>query len=82
MYRKDGPEEVRSLGETERDGVTAMSASGGFGPARVCAVMFGNVDITLGSAAEPLLERHIEASGGQFRGCAVFQRLGCSRQNP
>ncbi len=69
MYRKDGPEEERSLGETEFvTGQAAMSASGEFGPARACAVMFGNVDITLGAAAEPLLERHIEASGGRFRG--------------
>ena len=69
MYRKDGPEEERSLGETEFvTGQAAMSASGEFGPARACAVMFGNVDMTLGAAAEPLLERHIEASGGRFRG--------------
>ncbi len=69
MYRKDGPEEERSLGETEFvTGQAAMSASGEFGPARACAVMFGNVEMTLGAAAEPLLERHIEASGGRFRG--------------
>ena len=69
MYRKDGPEEERSLGETEFvTGQAAMSASGEFGPAWACAVMFGNVDMTLGAAAEPLLERHIEASGGRFRG--------------
>ena len=69
MYRKDGPEEERSLGETEFvTGQAAMSASGEFGPARACAVMFGNVDMTLGAAAEPLLEWHIEASGGRFRG--------------
>ena len=69
MYRKDGPEEECSLGETEFvTGQAAMSASGEFGPARACAVMFGNVDMTLGAAAEPLLERHIEASGGRFRG--------------
>ena len=69
MYRKDGPEEERSLDKTEFvTGQAAMSASGEFGPARACAVMFGNVDMTLGAAAEPLLERHIEASGGRFRG--------------
>ena len=69
MYRNVGLEEERSLGETEFvTGQAAMSASGEFGPARACAVMFGNVDMTLGAAAEPLLERHIEASGGRFRG--------------
>jgi len=69
MYRQDGIEEQRSLGETEFvRGQAAMSASGEFGSARACDVMFGNVDLTLGSAAEPLLEQHIEASGGRFRG--------------
>lgn len=69
MYRKYGPEEQRSLGETEFvRGQAAMSASGEFGNARACDVMFGNVDLTLGGAIEPLLEQHIEASGGRFRG--------------
>lgn len=45
-----------------------MSASGEFGSTRACDVMFGNVDLTLGGAVEPLLEQHIEASGGRFRG--------------
>jgi len=69
MYRADGPEEARALGETEFvRGQAAMSASGGFGTARACEAMFGNVDLTLGAAAEPLLEQHIDASGGGFRG--------------
>jgi len=69
MYRKDGVEEQRSLGETEFvRGQAAMSASGEFGSTRACDVMFGNVDLTLGGAVEPLLEQHIEASGGRFRG--------------
>jgi L-fuconolactonase len=67
MYRADGPEELRSLGETEFvTGVAAMSASGGFGPARACAAMVGNVDLTLGSRVEPILEAHIAVSGGRF----------------
>jgi L-fuconolactonase len=67
MYRADGPEELRSLGETEFvTGVAAMSASGGFGPARACAVMVGNVNLTLGSRVEPILEAHLAASGGRF----------------
>ena len=67
MYRADGPEELRSLGETEFvTGVAAMSASGGFGPARACAAMVGNVNLTLGSRVEPILEAHIAVSGGRF----------------
>ncbi|MFT6582951.1 MAG: putative TIM-barrel fold metal-dependent hydrolase [Alphaproteobacteria bacterium] len=69
MYRQGGAEAERSLGETEFvTGQAAMSASGDFGAARACAVMFGNVDMTLGAGVEPLLEKHIAASGGRFRG--------------
>ena len=69
MYRQDGPEEERALGETEFvTGQAAMSASGEFGPTRACQVMFGNVDMTLGDSVEPLLEKHITSSGGRFRG--------------
>jgi predicted TIM-barrel fold metal-dependent hydrolase len=67
MYRADGPEELRSLGETEFvTGVAAMSASGGFGAARACAAMVGNVNLMLGTRVEPILEAHIAASGGRF----------------
>tara|TARA_B100000676_G_scaffold282681_1_gene308690 strand:+ start:170 stop:535 length:366 start_codon:yes stop_codon:yes gene_type:complete len=51
MYRKDGLEAELSLGETEFvTDQTAMSASGEFGPARACAVMFGNVHMKFGAA--------------------------------
>ncbi|MCB1740086.1 MAG: amidohydrolase family protein [Gammaproteobacteria bacterium] len=69
MYKADGEESLRSLGETEFvTGVAAMSESGGYGAARACAVMFGRVDLTLGAAVEPILEAHLRASGGRFRG--------------
>jgi L-fuconolactonase len=69
MYRADGPEEERSLGETEFvTGIAAMGASGVFGPTRVCARMVGNVDLRLGERAGALLKRHLAASGGRFAG--------------
>ena len=72
MYRLTGPEQTRSLGETEFvRGQAAISASGDFGTTRACDVMFGNVDLTLGAAVEPLLEQHLEASGGRFRGVRI-----------
>ncbi|HBF64135.1 MAG TPA: amidohydrolase, partial [Gammaproteobacteria bacterium] len=72
MYRLHGAEEYRSLGETEFvRGQAAMSASGDFGNTRACDVMFGNIDLTLGAAVEPLLQQHIEASGGRFRGVRI-----------
>jgi predicted TIM-barrel fold metal-dependent hydrolase len=72
MYRQGGPLQERSLGETEFvRGQAAMSASGEFGSVRACDVMFGNVDVMLGDQVEPLLEKHIEVSGGRFRGIRV-----------
>jgi L-fuconolactonase len=69
MYRAHGAPEERSIGETEFvTGVAAMSASGVFGPARVCARMVGSVDLRLGARAGALLERHLIASGGRFAG--------------
>ena len=69
MYRADGPEDEKSLGETEFvTGVAAMGASGAFGPSRVCARMVGRVDLMTGDRARGLLERHLIASGGRFAG--------------
>lgn len=67
MYRADGPEELRSLGETEFvTGIAAMSASGSFGSVRACAAIVGNVNLMLGSRVEPIFAAHIAASGGRF----------------
>ena len=69
MYRRDGPEELRSLGETEFvAGCGAMADSGTFGEARACRAMFGRVELMLGDAVRDVFERHIERSGGRFRG--------------
>jgi L-fuconolactonase len=69
MYRRGGPEEEKSLGETEFvTGIAAMGASGTFGSVRVCERMVGKVDLTLGGRARGLLERHLIASGGRFAG--------------
>jgi L-fuconolactonase len=69
MYRATGPKELRPLGQTEFvAGVAAMSESGLYGPARVAAGIVGFADLTLGDAVEPVLEAHIRAGGGRFRG--------------
>jgi predicted TIM-barrel fold metal-dependent hydrolase len=69
MYRADGPEHLRSLGETEFvNGVAAMSASGLYGPTRACAGIVGNVDLRIGADAKHVLEAHIAVAGGRFRG--------------
>jgi hypothetical protein len=52
----DGPEELKSLGETEFVcGVAAMSASGNYGPTRCIAGVVGYVDLRLASRARACL---------------------------
>ena len=69
MYRADGPEELKSLGETEFvSGVAAMSAAGKYGPTKCIAGIVGFVDLKLGSRAKGVLERHIAVSDGRLRG--------------
>ncbi len=69
MYRASGPEEERSLGETEFvNGIAAASASGSYGPLRACAGIVGFVDLTLGDRVAPLLEAHLAAARSRFRG--------------
>jgi len=69
MYRAAGPSEMRPVGETEFvAGQAAMSASGQYGPARVAAGIVGFADLTLGDRVEPVLEAHLRAAGGRFRG--------------
>jgi predicted TIM-barrel fold metal-dependent hydrolase len=69
MQRADGPEEFRPVGETEFvNGVAAMSASGGYGPSKICAGIVGHVDLRSGGHAADVLEAHIRVGGGRFRG--------------
>ena len=69
MYRAYGPEAFRPVGEVEfANGVAAMSASGGYGPAAICAGIVSHVNLLLGEAARPVLEAEIAAGNGRFRG--------------
>ena len=69
MYRGKGPEGFRPVGEGEfANGVAAMSASGGYGKAQICAGIVSHVNLLLGDAAKPVLEAEIAAGGGRFRG--------------
>ena len=68
MYRAEGPEALRPVGETEFvNGVAAMFASGGYGAMRACAGIVSYADLTLGSAAGEVLDAHVAASP-RFRG--------------
>jgi L-fuconolactonase len=69
MYKVDGPVDFRSVGETEFvNGVAAMSASGAYGDFRACAGIVSKADLLLGDAVKPVLEAHVRAGGGRFRG--------------
>ena len=69
MYRAGGAEALRPVGEVEfAGGAAAMSASGGYGNAAICAGIVGHVNLMLGEAAAEVLEAEIAAGNGRFRG--------------
>jgi predicted TIM-barrel fold metal-dependent hydrolase len=69
MYRADGPVEMKPVGETEFvNGTAAMSASGQYGPTRLCRGIVGHADLRLGDGVARVLEAQIAAGDGRFRG--------------
>ena len=69
MYRQGGPVEMRPVGETEFvAGIAAMSDSGNYGTTRIAQGIVGSADLTLGERVQAVLEAHIAAGGGRFRG--------------
>src|SRR5262245_12095491 len=69
MYRASGPEALRPVGEVEfANGVAAMAASGGYGPAAICAGIVSHANLLLGDGARAVLEAEIAAGNGRFRG--------------
>ncbi|MGO1075807.1 amidohydrolase family protein [Inquilinus sp. CA228] len=62
-YRPDGPEELRPVGETEFIAAEAAGASNGVG-----AAIVGRADLRLGTRVQEVLNAHIEAGQGRFRG--------------
>ena len=68
MYRKDGPDEMRPLGEIEFvQGIAAQSASGQYGATDVAAGIVAFADLALGAEVERVLEAH-QAASQRFRG--------------
>jgi predicted TIM-barrel fold metal-dependent hydrolase len=66
QYRPTGPLEMRPVGETEFANSVAEAASG----ARVqaCAAIIGYADLSLGAGVVPVLEAHLAAAKGRFKG--------------
>ena len=69
MYRADGPEAMKPVGEVEFvNGIAAMSASGNYGPTRVAEGILGHADLMLGAAVGEVLDEEIKVGGGRFKG--------------
>ena len=69
MYRPDGPEQLRPVGEVEFvQGIAAASASGIYGEGRGAAAIIGAANLDLGADVESVLEELQEASPNRFRG--------------
>ena len=68
MFRADGPDHLRPVGETEFvNGVAAMSASGQFGETRAAAGIVSFADLNLGSSVGEVLDAHMAVTP-RFKG--------------
>src|SRR6185369_10546698 len=68
-YRPDGPEHLRPVGETEFVAAEAEKhAKAHPHGIKLCAGIIGVADLTLGDRIQEVLEAHIEAGRGRFRG--------------
>ncbi|MFC4595791.1 amidohydrolase family protein [Sphingobium tyrosinilyticum] len=68
-YRPDGPEALRPVGETEFVAAADSTCARGYGKGvNVCAAIVGHADLTLGSGVVPVLQAHVKAGNGRFRG--------------
>ena len=80
MHRAHGPAELRPVGETEFvQGQAAMSESGLYGPARLANRIVGYANLLLGARVAPVLEAHMVAAPGRFRGIRMntaFSKAG------
>jgi L-fuconolactonase len=69
MYRADGPQEQKPIGEVEFvNGIAAMSASDLYGPSRIAAGIVSTADVSLGDGVAAILDQEIAVAGGRLRG--------------
>ena len=73
MFKADGPDAMKPIGETEFvNGIAAMSASGLYGPTRLAAAIVGTAPLRQGDKpSAEALEAQITAGNGRFRGIRV-----------
>lgn len=69
MYRTEGPESMKPVGETEFvERLVSRSPYGQSGGPHVGVAFVPFVDLTVGTAAAPVIEAHIAAGKGRVRG--------------
>lgn len=69
MYRAGGPEHLKPVGETEfAVGQAAMADSGQYTSAQVARAIVGHANLLLGAAVREVLDAHLAAANGRFRG--------------
>ncbi len=66
-YRGDGPVELRPVGETETIAALAAQAQAAGAPG-ICAGIIGYCDFRLVDRVDAVLEAHVSAGAGRFRG--------------
>jgi L-fuconolactonase len=67
-FKQDGPEAYRCVGETEYVTKIAEQALSGNHGTKVAAGIIGTVDLRIGDESADVLDAHIEAANGRFRG--------------
>ena len=83
MFRADGPEQMRPVGEVEFvNGIAAMAASGIYGPTRVAAGIIGTAQLRMGPSVGEVLDAEIAAGGGRFRGIRLGAAWDASPEIP
>ena len=69
MFNASRAEHLGPVGETEFvNGIAAMSASGMYGPCRIAAGIIGTAYLERGDDIAHVLDAHVVAGGGRFRG--------------
>ena len=82
MYRQDGPEEMKTLGQTEFvQGLIAQNTSGQYGDTNVAAGVVAFADLALGGEVERVLEAH-QSITDRFRGVRQITAFDASPDVP
>jgi len=68
-YRTTGPEEFKPVGETEfAASIGIENDANAQNKARVCQGIVGAADLTMGARVQAVLEAHVQAGQGRFKG--------------